>query len=336
MLATATKREYDCSGGEYSSGELLHFLEKSGIIDTEDLLNNIEKMNNLKIIQQHTYEISQGKDGRWRTYLPDETKPNNRRQIAKATEDAVHKAIVDDYKARMDAKDLKKHSLEKLFEKWLLWRRDTGTDPKTIKENKNDWNRFIVGKELAKKRVKDITIVMLEDFFLEMSKGREVTFKRSDVRENELMICHSIRRQQTMNDDLTFNPIQWVVEERIKGNEAAGFRTIPLTPKAAAVVAKALELNPDGEYLFMRDGRPLIANTFNKHLRRACTALDIPYRSSHQIRFTTATRLYEGGMQINQLSTLLGHSEVQTTFHYIRQRKADEHSTAIMANILDV
>lgn len=56
---------------------------------------------------------------------------------------------------------------------------------------------------------------------------------------------------------------------------------------------KTHRLYPDNEYLFMRDGRQLIPNTFNEELQRVCNTLGIKYRSSHQIRFTVATLLYD-------------------------------------------
>jgi len=97
-----------------------------------------------------------------------------------------------------------------------------------------------------------------------------------------------------------------------------------------------MQLYPEDEYLFMQNGKPIFVGTFNRHLKSTCEALDIPYRSSHQIRFTMATTLYEGGLKINQLSTFLGHSDTRTTFHYIRQKKADEQARQIMTDILDI
>lgn len=97
-----------------------------------------------------------------------------------------------------------------------------------------------------------------------------------------------------------------------------------------------MELYPDGEYLFMRDGKPIIANTFNEHLERICKTLNIPYRPSHQIRFTTVTNLLEAGVPITQISHDLGHSEVRTTYRYARQRGMDERSRAIAAAVMDV
>lgn len=86
----------------------------------------------------------------------------------------------------------------------------------------------------------------------------------------------------------------------------------------------------------MQNGQPIYGGTFNRHLKSTCESLNIPYRSSHQIRFTMATTLYEGGVKINQLSTFLGHSDTKTTFHYIRQKKADQQTSQLMCEILKV
>ena len=70
-----------------------------------------------------------------------------------------------------------------------------------------------------------------------------------------------------MNDDLTFSPVQYSTEERIKGNKTQGFRSIPLTPQAQEIITKTLKLNPDGDFLFMKDGQPIYADSFNEHLK---------------------------------------------------------------------
>ena len=51
----------------------------------------------------------------------------------------------------------------------------------------------------------------------------------------------------------------------------------------------------------MKDGQPIYADSFNEHLKnKVCKPLNIPYRSSHQIRFTITTMLYEAGVPLNQ------------------------------------
>lgn len=406
--------------------KLLQLAQESGIINNiEDVLKNIENMKNIEIIQQHPYKISQGSNGRWYTYLPDKGKPHGRRQIAKSSEDAIHKAIIDDYKKRAEKESLENLNLENLYQNWMIWRRDNGTDPKTILENSNDWKRFLSNHPLRKKRIRDIELADIEDFFLSITKNHAITYKRltniksvlngvfkyavrlkiirhspmadldykqfhtrckpassnkqnyteeerkqilkylsnktdvysqaiklafylclrigelvaikkDDIRGNEIFINRSTRRHQKMNDDLTFGKTEFTVEERIKGNQREGFRSIPLTKNAKEIVEETIRLYPEGEYLFMQNGKPIFGGTFNRHLKSTCEALGIPYRSSHQIRFTMATTLYEGGVKINQLSTFLGHSDTRTTFHYIRQKKADGQTSQIMTDILDI
>ena len=133
-------------------------------------------------------------------------------------------------------------------------------------------------------------------FYLCLRIGELQVIEKADVGSTELTIGRSMRRQQIMNDDLSFGPIQYTVEERIKGNQTAGFRTIPLTPHAQAIVEKTLALYPEGEYLFMRWGKPLLANTFNKHLRRVCKALDIPYRPTQADSTTEPARMSNAEM----------------------------------------
>ena len=403
---------------------LLYFQDKYNI-SPEDMQQTIEAMKNEKILAKHPYAITHGSNGRWYTYLPDNTKPNGRRQVAKSTQQKVEQAIIQYYRTKESEDSITGMNLENLFKRWLLFRRDTGTDPKTIKENMNDWKRFLAKHEIIKKSVVSIEMTDIEEFFLYITKDHAITYKRltnvksllngvfkhgirlklishspmaeidykqfrtrckpsassqqnyteeerikilkylsvkadvyslsiqlafylclrigelisiekQDIHGNELCICHSTRKRQLLNDDLTFGKVHYDIDERIKGNQSEGFRSIPLTPQAKRIVEKALELYPDGKYLFMRNGKPILADTFNRHLKSICADLDIPYRSSHQIRFTMATMFYEGGVKVNQLSTLLGHSDTRTTFHYIRQQKANEETSHIMENILEV
>ena len=97
-----------------------------------------------------------------------------------------------------------------------------------------------------------------------------------------------------------------------------------------------MELHPEGEYLFMRFSKPIYAYTFNEKLKEVCDKLGIKYRSSHQIRFTTATNLSKAGVPINEISNDLGHSDVKQTYNYIRQQEMSEQSKLIANQILDL
>ena len=67
----------------FSPEETLAFLEINGIIDLRDVENDMRKARKEKVLQEHPYKIYQGNDGRWRTYMPDDSKPTGRKLIVK-------------------------------------------------------------------------------------------------------------------------------------------------------------------------------------------------------------------------------------------------------------
>ena len=172
-------------------------------------------------------------------------------------------------------------------------------------------------------------------FYLPLRFSETAAIKYSDIKDGKLRIQRAQRTCQKMNDDLTFEPRYLTNEERIKGNKQTGFRTVALTPTALSIVELAHRLYPDNEYLFMRNGEQLLGNTFNEELEKICKKLDIKYRSSHQLRFTVATMLFQAGMPITKLSVLLGHSTTAMTWHYIRQQAPDDGDLELMESVLD-
>lgn len=57
------------------------------------------------------------------------------------------------------------------------------------------------------------------------------------------------------------------------------------------------------------------------------------YLSSHKIRFTNASMLFDAGVKAIDIQPLLGHSNLAMTQHYIGQRTTERDSTE-MARIL--
>lgn len=156
---------------------LLAEASKYGIVDIEGVLKEIEMKKNKEIIEQHPYAITQGANGRWYTYVADPNAKHERRQIAKSTKQKVLDAIISDYHQHHNEDDVKEITLEELYKNWMIWRRNTGTAAKTIKENYNDWHRFLESNVIAQKKVAKIDMFDLENFFLEITKNHAITYK---------------------------------------------------------------------------------------------------------------------------------------------------------------
>lgn len=124
------------------------------------------------------------------------------------------------------------------------------------------------------------------------------------------------------------------IVEDIKGHQADGKRIMPLLPAAKEILEQVKILNPDSEYIFIRNGQPLATVTFNRRLRECCKRLGIRYLSSQKIRFSTASIMYLNGVQETELRTLLGHTTLNMTRHYLRNLKSQEETAEKMKEIL--
>jgi len=123
--------------------------------------------------------------------------------------------------------------------------------------------------------------------------------------------------------------------EDIKGHASEGKRFMPLTPKAKEILAQIQILNPNSEYIFIRNGQPLATVTFNRRLKKCCKELNIEYRSSHKLRFSTASIMYKNGMEDTELQKLLGHTSLTMTHHYLRNITSQDETASKMRAILD-
>ena len=84
----------------------------------------------------------------------------------------------------------------------------------------------------------------------------------------------------------------------------------------------------------MRDKQPLATVTFNRRLKKCCEELGIEYRSSHKIRFSTASIMFKNGIDETELSRMLGHTTLNMTRHYLRNISTQEETAEKMRTIL--
>lgn len=128
--------------------------------------------------------------------------------------------------------------------------------------------------------------------------------------------------ERVLQDDLTLSQPCRVLKDP-KGNPDYSIRTEFISDEGLNILRKMKTLNHTGKLLFMHNGRPLTTDTFNSRLKKYCNKVGIPYLSSHKIRFTGASMLYDAGVKAIDIQPLLGHSTLTMTEHYISQRVQD-------------
>ena len=91
--------------------ELLNYMVSEGIIDLSSVREQLEMAKKKEYLAKHQFQIWQGKDGKWRTYLPDKEK--ERRLVKKSTREAIEDAIVEYYK-----RESENPTIRDVFEEW--------------------------------------------------------------------------------------------------------------------------------------------------------------------------------------------------------------------------
>lgn len=114
----------------------------------------------------HEYSIFQDKDGRWKTTLPDNSKKNGRRLIARKNKDELEKQVADFY-MEQEKNPSMIHSdvtLEEVYPSWIESRLLEATSRNTIKRNDQDWKRYYKDTDIVKIPMKDLNVNQLKNW----------------------------------------------------------------------------------------------------------------------------------------------------------------------------
>ncbi|MCR5686101.1 MAG: site-specific integrase [Lachnospiraceae bacterium] len=172
------------------------------------------------------------------------------------------------------------------------------------------------------------------DFCLTVRIGELEALKWEDVDLNEgSLLIHSQIVIKTVNGIRKQVYVPYTKSN--KYDNGHGKRRLKLNSKAVEVLKEQRNANPFGEYVFVsKNGTPLWTNKINEHLKEFCEAAGIEYRSSHSIRVTGITSLYDIGEKPTKIQVLAGHSDISTTNGYCRSEICDEISLDILERAL--
>lgn len=223
---------------EESAGQLLNFLLKSYNLSLEDVLELQNKMRDIEIIQKHIKEFStvwQGNNGRWYTYLPDESKKSNRKLIAKSTEEKVNKEVVAYYRKQSKAQIERQVTLSLIYPAWLEYKELHSEASSYIRRINNDWQKYYVGTSIIDKPLVSLDKVTLDEW------------------AHELIRKHSLTKVQYYNITVIMRQaLKYAVEKGIlKDNPFAGV-------KVNKKLFKAVKKKSDATQVFLVDEQPKI------------------------------------------------------------------------------
>ena len=207
-------------------------------------------------------------------------------------------------------------------------------------QKKKDGSRLYLEKEMEvledflyqQETMEAYTILM--DFQIGTRIGELVVLQKEDMIDGEVYI-----HKMEIVDEERVNGVYirkgYKVVEYVKHDISAGYRTIPLSKKAKKILEEVKKLSPESEYLFTQaNGERMTSRSFNYWLEKYCRDAGITFKSSHCIRRTFASRLYAGGMPLEEISVYMGHEDTDTTKGYIYNYNEIEKNRAYMDKAL--
>ena len=152
-----------------SDRELLNYALDNGILDLALLQEKINMQKREELLKKHPYDIWEGKDGYWRTYIPDKEKGRKllKRKNRKDVEDAVVSYLREEEE---------NPTVEEVFEEWNDRRLQLNKiGNATHQRNRNFYQRHF--KEMGKRRIKSISEDEWGDFLEEQIPKYDLTAK---------------------------------------------------------------------------------------------------------------------------------------------------------------
>lgn len=136
------------------------------------------KMNKKQLketLANHPYEIWQGKDSRWRTYIPDDTKPNHRKMLVKSNKDVLLDALYNYYQQTSTEKSTAELTLKDIYSEWLEYKRLHTNAETYITRINSDWKTYYLGTPLIDTPISNLTKLNLDVWAHKLIKDYQMT-----------------------------------------------------------------------------------------------------------------------------------------------------------------
>lgn len=159
-----------------SEKDILNYIIENSILDLDGVQAEMTNKKRDKILSQHPYKIYQEKSsGRWRTYIPDSTKPSNRKPLVKTSKENLENCIIECYLSQDEAEKLKQLTLETLYFEWLEYKRNHTTAETYITRINSDWKKYYANTEIIKIPVVELTKLELDNWVHRLIKQYNMT-----------------------------------------------------------------------------------------------------------------------------------------------------------------
>lgn len=164
---------------------LFQIFLNNGTINLKDVMESgTEDMMKMILTKLHQYSIKRSTDGRYITYVPDETKTNGRRQIRKKSKAELYRYLLSFYGVE-DQDTKSRMSYSELFREWIRYKeqfvkatnKKRSLSPTTIRRYERDYDNYIKGTPLETVFIRRVTTPQLQIMIKDIIQRLELSEK---------------------------------------------------------------------------------------------------------------------------------------------------------------
>lgn len=172
------KSAYNYNFLNINAEELLSYCITRGIVNMDDVLNQMAKNFKETILKHHKHKIWQGKDGRYRTHIDDSTRKSGRRMIVKTKEEDLLIYLAEFYGITENTDTKNAATLQSLYPDWKSYKAIHTTAENYVRRIDNDWKKYYVGTDIIKKPLKSLKKLDLDTWAHKLIQDNNMTKKQ--------------------------------------------------------------------------------------------------------------------------------------------------------------
>ena len=152
--------------------EILQYALENGIIDLSHVQEEVKMNRRREYLAKHPFTIWEGKDGKWRTYLPSRTA--GRRLVKRSSKTEIESAVVRFYQA-----DEEKTVPVTFAEMYIRWKKVQATlvSDNSIAKYNTDYRRYFATAKFSRMEIVKITEEDIKVFLCETIKSQKLCKK---------------------------------------------------------------------------------------------------------------------------------------------------------------
>ena len=158
-----------------NSFDIYSYAMESGILNMDDVEEAVNKRRKAELLEKHPYSIWQGKDGRWRTHIADETMDSGRKLVVKSTKEALHASIFAYYENQDEARKSASITLNDLYPRWLKYKELHSEASTYITRINSDWKTYYLDTDIINIPIRNLDKLTLDVWAHSLIKDYNMT-----------------------------------------------------------------------------------------------------------------------------------------------------------------